>query len=275
MSTDLSAGRRLFAANIKRREDRIDLALAALLIAIEEYPHLVVEDYLERLDQLAAGLAVEIDLEADLRTLARTIGAFMAHEQGFEGDADDYYNPRNSYLNEVMDRRRGIPISLGLLYMEVARRVNVALLPVGMPSHFLLKLQRDGEEVFLDPFHRGQVLDHYGARDLFASFHHGRIPFSDSMLAAITKRQVLTRMLNNLKAIYIQADDYERALRIVELLTLIAPWDLDEVRDRGLLRFRLNRFEDAIPDLEAYCRYGPPGPEIETVRDALRRITPP
>jgi regulator of sirC expression with transglutaminase-like and TPR domain len=263
----------MFAAIVKRREERIDLGLAALLVAAEEYPNLVIEDYIERLDQLAAGLAVEIDLESDIETLAKTIGAYLGGEQGFDGDNEDYYNARNSYFNEVMDRRRGIPISLGLLYMEVARRVNVTLHPVAMPSHFLVKLQRDGDEVFLDAFNRGAVLDREDARSLFESFHHHRLEFTDSMLAACTRRQVLTRMLNNLKGIYIQADDYVRALRIVELITLISPWDLDEVRDRGLLRFRLAQYDESIPDLEAYAHYGPPGPEIETVRDALRRIT--
>jgi regulator of sirC expression with transglutaminase-like and TPR domain len=272
VESQLSPTRRLFAGNVRRREDRIDLGLAALLIAKEEYPRLVIEDYLERLDQLALGLAVEIDLEADARSIAKTIADYMAQDQGFEGDPDDYYSPRNSYLNEVMDSRHGIPISLSVLYMEVARRVGVHLLPVSMPGHFLVKLQSGGHDIFLDPFNRGEVVDVAGARRLFDSVYDGRLQFSESMLGAATKRQVLSRMLHNLKAAYVQADDYERALRIVELLTLITPWDLDEVRDRGLLRFRLSQFDEALPDLQAYSQFGPPGPEIETVRAALKRI---
>jgi regulator of sirC expression with transglutaminase-like and TPR domain len=270
--SDLSHSRRLFAANARRREDRIDLGLAALLIACEEYPRLAIDDYLERLDQLAASLAVEIDLESGPEEIARSVAAFMAQEQGFDGEIEDYYNPKNSYLNEVMDRRRGIPITLSLLYMEVARRVNVQLLPVAMPGHFLLKLPTEAEPVFIDAFNHGTVTDADGARRLFEQVYHGRGQFTESMLGACTRRQVISRLLHNLKAAYVQADDYERALRIVELLTLLAPWDLDEIRDRGLLRFRLGRFEEALPDLQAYAQYGPPGPEIETVRDALRRI---
>src|SRR5581483_3426547 len=125
VASDMSPIRRLFAANARRREDRIDLGLASLLIACEEYPRLVIDDYLERLDQMAAALAVEIDLEAGPENVARSIAAFMAQEQGFDGETEDYYNPKNSYLNDVMDRRRGIPITLSVLYMEVARRVNV------------------------------------------------------------------------------------------------------------------------------------------------------
>ncbi len=271
----MSSNRRLFAANIKRREDRIDLGLGALLIAREEYPRLDIDDYFQRLEQVAAGLAVEIDLERDIASIARTIGAFMAGEQGFDGDREDYYDPRNSYLNEVIDRGRGIPISLSVLYIAVARQINVNLLPVSMPGHFLLKLQAGADEVFIDAFNGGRVLDQGGARQLFEDLYQDRLQFSESMLGAATKRQVLTRMLHNLKTIYVQGDDPERALRTVELLTLITPWDLDELRDRGLLRFRLGRMSDALPDLEAYASFGPPGPGIETVREALKRISPP
>lgn len=274
MTTDLSPIRRLFAATLGRREERIDLGLAALLFAKEEYPRLAIEDYRDLLDQMAAGLAVEIDLEAGPEAIAKTISTYMVQELGFEGDDEDYYNPQNSYLNEVMDRRRGIPISLSLLYMEVARRVNVHLQPVSMPGHFLVKLPTEGEAVFIDAFHRGKVMGAGGARGIFETLHGGSHAFSDSMLGAATRRQVLTRMLHNLKAAYVRLDDDARALRMVELLTLITPWDLDEVRDRGLLRFRLGNFEEALPDLQAYAQYGPPGPEIETVRDALRRIKP-
>src|SRR5262245_38758019 len=128
MPEQLSLNRRLFASNLKRPEHRIDLGLAALLIAREEYPRLSIEDYVERLDQLSHGLAVEIDLEADARTKAETVSAFLARENGFEGDREDYYSPRNSYLNEVIDRALGIPITLSIVYMEVARRVGLHLL---------------------------------------------------------------------------------------------------------------------------------------------------
>ena len=199
MNSHLSPTRRLFAANVKRREDRIDLGLAALLIAREEYPRLVLEDYLECLDQLGAGLAVEVDLEADPITIAMTIGAFMGGEQGFDGDSGVYCDPRSSYLNEVMDRRLGLPISLSLLYMEVARRANVQLLPVAMPGHFLLKLQAAGEEVFINPYARGELFDPEDAGLVVRETLQGRVEYSEWMLGAATKRQVLTHLLHSLK----------------------------------------------------------------------------
>jgi len=265
----------LFAAYMKRREDRIDLALAALLIPAEEYPRLVVEDYIERIDVMAAGLAVEIDLEASPAKIAGTISAFLSEEQGFDGDREDYYGPRNSYLNEVMDRRRGLPITLSIVYIEVARRVGVELLPVSMPGHFLVKMLRDDLELFLDPFNGGDVLDVHGCRRLFQSVQGAGPAFRESMLGAATRRQVIRRVLQNLKSAYLDQQEFERALRTIDVLLTLAPWDLDEVRERGLLLSRLGRTEEARRDLQAYVDHGPSGPARESARAALRRIASP
>jgi len=265
----------LFAAYMKRREDRIDLALAALLIAAEEYPRLVVEDYIERIDLMAAGLAVEIDLEASPAKIAGTISAFLTDEQGFDGDREDYYGPRNSYLNEVMDRRRGLPITLSIVYIEVARRVGVELLPVSMPGHFLVKMLRDDLELFLDPLNGGDVIDVDGCQRLFQSVQGAGPAFRESMLGAATGRQVISRLLQNLKSAYLDQQEFERALRTIDLLLTLTPWDLDEVRGRGLLLSRLGRTEEARRDLQAYVDHGPAGPARESARAALRRIASP
>jgi regulator of sirC expression with transglutaminase-like and TPR domain len=267
-----SAARRLFAANIRRREERIDLALAALLIAQEQYPRLVIEDYLERLDALAAGLAVEIDLEASPRTIARAIGGFLYDEQGFDGSRDDYFAPENSYLNEVMDRREGIPVTLSILYMEVARRVGVSLQPVAMPGHFLLKMFRDDVELFIDPFNSGAVIDRDGCRALFMRVSGPNAEFRDSMLGAATKRQVIARVLRNLKSIYVERKEYRRALLAADFLLAVMPWDLDEVRDRGLLMARVGRLQEARDDLHTYVEHTPPGPARSAIEATLRSI---
>jgi len=269
----VTPGRRLFTANVRRREDRIDLGLAALLIAKEEYPRMVIEDYLERLDILATGLAVEIDLEGAPEQVATTIGQYLNGSQGFDGDREDYYNPRNSYLNEVMDRRLGLPIALSLLYMEVARRVGVQLLPVPMPAHFILKLKHADGEIFIDPFHQGAVLDVDACGRLFEKAAGEGVPFSAAMLAAGTKRQLLVRLLNNLKSSYLSGHDFERALRTIELLLAITPWALDEVRDRGLLLYALARFEPALADLRTYVENSPPSENRDSVEAAIRRMT--
>ncbi len=272
MTTGNSGTRRLFAANVRRSEERIDLGLAGLLIASEEYPSLVIEDYLERLDQLAAGLAVEVDLESGAQAMARSVGAYMAGEQGFTGDKEDYYDPRNSYLNQALDRRTGIPITLSVVYMEVARRIGLRLLPVSMPGHFLLKLRDTDGDVFIDPFSGGALLDEEGCQTMFGRIYGEPASFRESMLGAVTKRQVISRMLQNLKSIYMERGDFERGLRTVELMTLVAPWDLEQVRDRGLLHYRVGRVKEAIDDLRSFAQHGPPGPELDSVRQALKNI---
>jgi len=269
----IDAGRRLFAANVRRREDRIDLSLAALLIAKEEYPRLVIEDYLERLDLLAADLAVEVDLEAAPAVIAETMGAFLGGTQGFAGDRDDYYNPRNSYFNEVMDRRNGLPITLSLLYMEVGKRVGIRLLPVPMPGHFIVRLSHPEGDVLLDPFNGGALLDEDGCRRLVAAAIGDAGSFDPVMLAAGTKRQLIVRVLNNLKAAYIAGRDHERALRTIELLLAVTPWAFDEIRDRGLMLCALGRFEPALADLRTYVEHSPPGEGRDSVEAAIRRIT--
>lgn len=267
--------RRFFASLIKRREERIDLALATLLIAKEEYPRLAIEDYIERLDQLAAELRIEIDVEAAPEQVLEGLAWFLSKEQGFAGNRDEYYDPRNSYLNDVMDRRLGIPISLSILYLEVARRAGLRLQPVNFPGHFLIKLpNEDGAELFLDPYNEGRLLSASDCRRFYHELHGDAAPFSDSMLASCTKRQLVTRVLRNLKAIYLRDQDLDRALRTIELMTTVTPWDLDQIRDRGLVHYRLGQIEQAVADLEVYASHAPEGPALESVRDALRRIHP-
>jgi regulator of sirC expression with transglutaminase-like and TPR domain len=269
--------RRFFASLIKRREERIDLALAVLLIAKEEYPKLAIEDYVERLDQLAGELRIEVDLDAPPPKLLEGLAWFMHHEQGFSGNADEYYDARNSYLNEVMDRRLGIPITLSIVYLEVARRAGIKLQPVTFPGHFLLKLAAndgDSEDLFLDPYNSGRLMTVDDCRAFYNELHGDATPFSETMLAAGTKRQVVTRVLRNLKAIYLRNQELDRALRTIELMTTVTPWDLDQIRDRGLVHYRLGQIEEAVADLEVYASHAPEGPALDSVRDALRRIHP-
>jgi regulator of sirC expression with transglutaminase-like and TPR domain len=267
--------RRFFASLIKRREERIDLALAVLLIAKEEYPKLAIEDYIERLDQLAGELRIEIDLDAEPAKVLEGLGWFLSKEQGFIGNADEYYDARNSYLNEVMDRRLGIPITLSIVYLEVARRAGIKLQPVTFPGHFLIKMPREDEEdLFLDPYNNGRLMTVEDCRRFYSELHGDAAPFSETMLAAGTKRQLVTRVLRNLKAIYLRNQELDHALRTIELMTTVTPWDLDQIRDRGLVHYRLGQIEEAVADLEVYASHAPEGPALDSVRDALRRIHP-
>jgi regulator of sirC expression with transglutaminase-like and TPR domain len=224
------------------------------------------------LDQLAVDFQVQLHADADAVTALRSLGEFLGGEQGFRGNAEDYYDPRNSYLNQVMDRRRGIPITLSLVYLEVAHRCSIKLLPVAFPGHFLLKPAAN-PDLIIDAFGGGRILDAEDCRRLLYQRFGESLQFSETMLAATTKRQLVSRLLQNLKSIYLHQGDLERALRIIDLLAIVSPWDLDQVRDRGLVAFRLGHVDTAVTDLEVYLEHAPPGPDLEAVRETLRRLT--
>ncbi len=266
--------RRFFASLIKRREERIDLSLAVLLIAKEEYPSLQIEDYVERLDQMAGEFRVEVDLDTEPEAVLRGLAGFMSGQHGFTGNREDYYDPRNSYFNQVIDRRLGIPITLTVAYIEVARRAGLRLQPVAFPSHVLAKLPLEEGDLFIDPFNDGRLLSEGDCRAFFTELHGDAAEFSESMLAGATKRQIVTRLLRNLKAIYLRDQDLERALRTIELMITVAPWDLDQIRDRGLVHYRLGQIDEAVEDLTTFASHAPPGPALDSVKDALRRIHP-
>jgi regulator of sirC expression with transglutaminase-like and TPR domain len=273
MSADRDETRRLFVANLRRREERIDLALAALLLAKEEYPGISVEDYLLRLDQLGAELQVEIDLDAGAAEMASVVVRFLAGENEFRGNREDYYDPRNSYLSQVMDRRLGIPITLSIVYMEVARRAGISLLPVSFPGHFLLKPAAPPPAILVDAFSGGRLLDIDDCRRLLTAQYGEALPFSEALLGAATKRQVITRLINNLKAGYLRTNDLARALRSVDQLLAVTPWDLDQIRDRGVLNYSLGRVAEAVHDLRTYVEHAPPGAALDAAQETLRRIS--
>jgi regulator of sirC expression with transglutaminase-like and TPR domain len=205
----------LFAHVVSRPEDELDLAQAALLIAEPEYPGLDLPHYLDRLDRLAAAARERIASgQPDLTSIAR----FLHEELGFHGNAEDYYDPRNSYLNEVLDRRTGIPITLALVLLEVARRAGVTASGVSFPGHFLV---RSGDTI-LDPFD-GRPLDLEGLRELQARVT-GQVGDPDpELLQPATKRQILSRMLNNLRGIWQSRGDTRRVREVVERLEVLQP----------------------------------------------------
>lgn len=214
----------LLAHFLKQPERDLDLAVGALLIAEEEFPGLDVSRYTERLDELARGVESQLPASGSreaplIITALRTV---LFEKEAFRGAEDDYYNPRNSYLNVVMDRKIGIPITLSLLYMEVARRVGFHLQGVGFPGHFLLKHVMDRHQIVVDPFFGGRTLDLDDLRELLRNVGGGT-EIGPSHLEPISKREVLARVLRNLRANYLRIDDQPRALSAIERLLLIEP----------------------------------------------------
>jgi regulator of sirC expression with transglutaminase-like and TPR domain len=191
---------------------------------------------------------------------------------GFRGNEDNYYDPRNSFINDVIDRKLGIPITLSTVYLEIARRLNFPMAGVGMPGHFLVKYADPQEEFFLDPYNSGTILSADDCRSRITSHYRGTIEFSDHMLARVTHRQILTRMLNNLKKIYVESQAFDKGLAVVEMMVMVEPEDLEQYRDRGLLRVQLRQFEAAARDLERYVKSAPDCEDRQKVAEQLKTL---
>lgn len=250
-------------------EAEIDLARAALLIAKPEYPGLNLERYLHRLDRIAAEARVAGSRDA-LRRLHR-LREFLFEEAGFRGNAEEYFDPRNSCLNEVLDRKLGIPITLSLVLMEVGRRLGLPIQGIGLPAHFIVGIEINGCQILLDPFHGGTVLTAESAQELVSRVLGRRVTLQAEHFVPVTKRQLLARMLNNLKAIYWRTREWEKALRMVERLLVLEPEAPGEIRDRGVILANLGELPRAVRDWEHYLNHQPAAPDAETVRTHLRR----
>jgi regulator of sirC expression with transglutaminase-like and TPR domain len=249
--TDRVSPRERFTAMACLPESTIDLGEAALWIAAEEQPGLDPEPWLERLDDMGARLQPRLrGVRNELDRLA-LLTDLVYGEEGLRGNADDFYDPRNSFLNEVLDRRLGIPITLAVVCMEVGRRAGLLLQGVGFPGHFLLRLAHH-PQVLLDPFDRGRLLTVRDCEEMLERMTRRTEGFDPRLLRPAGPRQILQRILNNLRGIYLQRGDLERTVAVLDRLLLVDPDDPAPLRDRGLLHVRWGDPEQGIGDLESY-----------------------
>ena len=244
--------------------------MPALLIARIEYPTLDVRPYLNRLDVLGREASLRLAAApAELRVQA--LNHFLFDEMQFTGNTENYGDPRNSFLNEVLDRRTGIPISLAVVYLEVARRAGLYAEGINFPGHFLVRCQN----LIVDAFHGGAILSENACRVLLRR-HEGEdgddTAVEPHLSGHATKRQILARMLVNLKRIYVQMNSFPQARDITELLLAIDPTATHELRDRGLLAYHLNDYSSALRDLQAYLDVTPSAPADNEERKEHARI---
>jgi regulator of sirC expression with transglutaminase-like and TPR domain len=247
----------------------IDLARAALAVAQDEYPALRPEVYLAKLDECAARARGFAGGESDPYRLIASINYVLFNQEGFRGNQGDYYDPRNSFLNDVIERKKGIPITLSVLYLEVAERVGLKLRGVGFPGHFLVKYEGSDEEIVIDPFDKGEVRTFEDLQTLLDGLYAGKVALRPEFLAPVTHRQIIHRMLNNLKGIYLSEENLLKALSAAERLVILEPSSAPEIRDRGMLYLKLECFQQAIGDLETYLRLAPDASDIDDVRERV------
>lgn len=256
-------------------DERIDLIRSALVIARTEYPTLDIEEYagrIERMSRRASALAAGLGASG----MRSALNQVMFEEGNLRGNREDYYDPRNSFLNDVLDRGLGIPITLAIIYMEVARRVGYLLAGVGMPGHFLLKhYGDDGQETLIDCFNHGDILSRQDCQSRLDEIYSGEMALRPEFLHPISRRQILTRMLNNLKTVYLSTRNFRKALTIADLILVIHPRSAEDVKQRALLRYSMGMHALAAEDLGEYLKISPTASDSEEVRQmslSIRRM---
>ncbi|HEY0077029.1 MAG TPA: transglutaminase-like domain-containing protein [Pyrinomonadaceae bacterium] len=264
--------RRHFELVARQPDAAIDLAHAALLIAAEEEPGCDVGRWRAQLYEL--GMRGRERVEREPREPVEALNQYLFGELGFAGNQKDYYDVRNSLLNHVLERRTGIPITLSVVYMEVGRRAGLHTEGVGLPGHFVVRVRESASAlraVLVDPFY-GTTVDEDECQNRLDTIYGGQVPLTDEHLRGVTTREILVRMLRNLKAIYTQAQLYKRALASVERILLLAPREAAERRDRGVLLAQLNRLQEALFDLQGYLNTSPRPADAEEVQAQLKRL---
>jgi regulator of sirC expression with transglutaminase-like and TPR domain len=255
-----------------RDEPDADLVRVALEIARDAYPGLNPEPYEARIDAFAARARERCAAVDKPRRVLGQINWVLFVEEGFQGNRGDYYDPRNSYLNEVLDRKTGIPITLSILYQSVAQRLGLTVAGMNLPAHFMLRVGHGETDLFVDPFHDGALLDREDCEKQVSRVLGQPVTLSDAQLAPCPTRQVVARMLRNLKSIHLQSHDYPSALPVQRRLAALNVDDPDEQRDLGMLYLRLDLPADAVAPLQSYLDAVPSDPAAADIHALLRAV---
>ncbi|HUO04365.1 MAG TPA: tetratricopeptide repeat protein [Candidatus Binataceae bacterium] len=248
------------------------LARGALLIAKEEYPALDVESYLDKVAALAR--EAEPIVRAGINTVEQIhlLSNFLFEVKGFEGNAENFGDPRNSFLNEVIDRRLGIPITLSVIYLEVGRRLGINLYGVSFPAHFLVKAVDENGELIIDPFSAGKILSLDEIRARLTQIYGQPVELHPAMLKPVGARHILARMLRNLKNTYVSASDWMRALSALDRILMLEPRAIEELAERGGLYERMECFKAALDDYQSFLSQAPEHPAADSAREAIMRL---
>lgn len=263
-----------FEKILSEKEEKIDLARACLMIAQDAYPGLEIDRYLGDIERMAIRLRGRLAEGGGAEDRVVALNQFLFGDLGYVGNTGDYYDPRNSYLNEVIDRRTGIPITLAILYMEVGRRIGLPLAGISFPGHFLVRLKLRRGTLILDPFSGGSPVSEDELRErlqrVIPEGATDRVPVSelplDQFLEPATNRQILARVLRNLKGIYRETGKPERMLDVLNRMLVVSPDASGELRDRGIVYHKLECYRAALKDLSEYVEREPDAPDGDEVR---------
>lgn len=271
MPTVIENPREAFWRAVSVPDPDIDVATASLWIAAEEYPGLDVVAYLGKFALLAARAKSKVRRARSVYDAIYVLNDLLFETEGLCGNRSEYYDPRNSYLSDVLDRKLGIPIALGVIYMEVGRRAGIKLRGIGLPGHFVLRAGEGQAEIYLDPFDRGGLLTRRECVGLVRA-SAGNSPEAERFLEPYDNRSILRRALTNLKAIYLKQNDQQRALAAAERIRVVAPALWENLADLARIHTRLGHFEAAAQSLAEYVDLAPDSHDIATARETLRQL---
>ena len=249
----------------------LDLALGALLIASTDSPNVDIDGVLSNLDRMSEAARNRIPDDGNELQQLNAVTDLLFGVIGLSGNRDDYYDPRNSYINHVLERRMGIPITLSLLCIEVGRRAGVPILGIGMPGHFLIR-HRDEPNFFVDSFNGGLLLSQDECGALMREAAGDAVRLEAHHLNPVTPREILARMLRNLKAIYWDREDFDQCIITIGALMAVLPDHPEEQRDRGVVHLKAGNHDQSAEDFAAYIEAAPNAEDIQTVRNALSRL---
>jgi regulator of sirC expression with transglutaminase-like and TPR domain len=252
-------------------DEEIDLGRTALLIAALDYTDLDLGRQMATLDSLAAAASRRLEQDGEPLSRINTLSDYLFNEVGFRGNQEDYYDPRNSYFNQVLERRLGIPITLSLLCIEVGKRLDIPLMAIGMPGHLLVR-HRDEPGLFIDPFYGGILLSEKECAQRLREIAGANLSWDSHYLAPISNREFIARMLRNLKGIYLQRQDFQSALPIMDRLVAIQPEAMHERRDRGMVQYQLGQYREALEDLQWYLASGAADQDSRRVERLVAQI---
>lgn len=257
---------------VLRDEPGVTLDQAALEMASIESPGLDPAPYRELLDRIASELATRLGGASDGSKFVRVTNQYLFQELGFQGNNAEYYDPRNSCLDAVLDRRTGIPITLSVLYIEVARRLDRVVSGIGLPGHFVVQYDDGNYCTYIDPFHGGKLLTEDDCRQVAREITGVDIAGESAALAPVSNRYILVRMLNNLRSAYFRVKQYAKAAVVLDLLVEAFPANADYYKVRGVARLHLREFSGAKTDLEMYLKLSPDAEDVADVTKQLEAI---
>jgi regulator of sirC expression with transglutaminase-like and TPR domain len=264
--------RQRFHGEISRVDSDTNLALVALLVAGEEYPQLSVDGYMARLEVLAEETRDRLNGETAPLLVLQELLNTLYRRHNHRGNREDYYDPRNSFLNDVLDRGLGIPLTLGIILLEVGWRLDLPLEGVNFPGHFLVRFSGDAVDLLLDPYDGGALRFQDQAQELLDRIYGGMIRVHDSFLKTARRHDMIIRLLTNLKGLYLKTGNHGKALAAVERILLLRPVAPVETRDRGVILARMGRKDEALKQLEAYLNAVPEASDSQRIHGLLEEL---